>query len=116
MIIAIVFETYLEWMIAGVFNTKKMTTLNAGDRFGNVFSYFCVILSCVWVPCILFYVLYNPKHRFYSKSFLKRLGYFFYDLRRRKRIHLNYWAILTGRRLIFLLLAFGCSHNPTFQV
>ena len=116
MILQIIIEPYMEWAIAARLNMQNPVYTNAGDRFSNGIGIISALVAFILVPAILFRLYEEPIGNVSQNGFTEKWGVIFYDIRKRVNYHVNYIAILTIRRLLFLSIVFDLGHLQSIQM
>lgn len=72
----------MEWCLAGIYNVRHKTSENNGDVLGNYTGMACLWISFSLVPAILIFLFIHPPRYLYNRTFMRRWGYPFWELRR----------------------------------
>ena len=113
LLLQLLIEPYLEWAIAGIMNVRVIISTHSADRFSNFTGILSFILAFVVLPLALLKIYLAPILQFRRREYTDRFGVVFFDIRSRSRLHAHYIAVLTARRLAFLILVFCLEFQPT---
>lgn len=105
-------EPYMEYAIAGIMNMQHYDTTFSSDEFANLCGFISMFIAFTIMPCVFYSAYAVPKEKFRYKTHKDPYGVIFLDIKSRTRWHAQYIGIMTLRRLVFLVIAFGLKFMP----